>query len=142
MSETQDIPAAQPIANITGYHAHIYYDIVASRDRAGLVRQRIAERFPVQVGNWHDELVGPHLRPMYQVAFGVEQFATLVPWLMLNRQGLTVLVHPNTDNPQDDHLVNPLWLGEVLPVDAKWLPTTRHGEPETVTPNTRPHLSP
>jgi aromatic ring-cleaving dioxygenase len=34
-----------------------------------------------------------------------------VPWLMLNRGGLAVLVHPLTDNAYDDHSKHALWLG-------------------------------
>ncbi len=45
-----------------------------------------------------------------------------VPWLMLNRLGLTVLVHPNTEDARADHLVHALWMGEVLPLNADVLP--------------------
>jgi DOPA 4,5-dioxygenase len=58
---------------------------------------------------------------MYQVAFEAELFPTLVPWLMLNRLGLTIVVHPNTDRPKDDHLKHALWLGAVLQLDGSML---------------------
>jgi DOPA 4,5-dioxygenase len=80
---------------------------------------------------------------MYQVAFAPAVFAGLVPWLMLNRAGLTVLVHPNTDNPHDDHLVHALWLGEKLEVNADILPHAldEHGH-AAIVPNTTPSLAP
>jgi DOPA 4,5-dioxygenase len=31
---------------------------------------------------------------------------------MLNRQGLRILVHPETGNGYRDHAIYPLWLGE------------------------------
>ena len=65
--------------------------------------------------------VGPHTKPMYQLAFAGDQFAAVVPWLMLNRGGLNILVHPNTDDPVADHEVNPLWLGEAVPIDVEFL---------------------
>ena len=125
---------------ITSYHAHIYYD-AATRDVAASVREQIADRFSVQMGRWRDEPVGPHVRAMYQIAFEVALFPKLVPWLMLNRQGLTVLVHPNTDHPRDDHVLHPLWMGEVLDVKEEVLREARPNR-EQVLPNTTPTDAP
>ncbi len=138
---TQNEP--RRVAEIHSYHAHIYYDPVTTRPVAERLRQQIAERFAVQFGRWHDANVGPHVRAMYQVAFATETFALLVPWLMLNRAGLTVLIHPNTDNPQDDHLEKALWLGEKLDVRGDVLPDTLndHGH-DAIVPNTTPTQSP
>ncbi len=33
---------------------------------------------------------------MYQVAFTVDVLPRSLPWLLLNRHGLSVLIHPNT----------------------------------------------
>ena len=54
------------------------------------------------------------LLAMYQVKFDPEEFARIVPWLMLNRDGLNILVHPETTDAFTDHAVNALWLGEKL----------------------------
>lgn len=105
------------LSEINGYHAHIYYDPGKTRDVAAQVREGIAGAFPAAtVGSWHDEAVGPHTVAMYQVAFAVEDFPRLVPWLMLNRTGLDVLVHPLAGNAYDDHTVYAMWLGEKLPL--------------------------
>ncbi|PZO36639.1 MAG: 4,5-dioxygenase [Pseudanabaena frigida] len=103
---------------ITSYHAHIYYhpENLAAAEQ---VRQGLGDRFEVQLGRWHDQLVGPHTQSMYQVAFAVDQFDRLVPWLLLNRQGLAVLVHPNTGNAIADHTDHALWLGEKLEVNLE-----------------------
>lgn len=133
-----------PLSAITSYHAHIYYDLGEGRGRAARLRELIGERFVARIGAWHDELVGPHLKPMYQVAFALELFPRFVPWLMLNRMDLAVLVHPNTRRPRDDHLVNALWLGEVLPLKGEILPVeVAEGEIETLpAPNTSPTRQP
>jgi DOPA 4,5-dioxygenase len=55
------------------------------------------------------------------VAFAVEEFSRLVPWLMLNRQGLDVLVHPLTDDSVADHTQFALWLGSPLPLRVEVL---------------------
>lgn len=132
--------AATPILN---YHAHVYYDPVATRSTAEALRQRIGERFSVQLGRWHDLPVGPHTEAMYQVAFAAEAFASFVPWLMLNRAGLTVLVHPNTLAPRDDHLLHALWLGPPLALKQDVLPLRIDAKDESpIVPNTTPHLTP
>jgi DOPA 4,5-dioxygenase len=51
---------------------------------------------------------------MYQVAFPPEAFARVVPFLMLNRGELAVLVHPDTGDDLTDHTRHTLWLGEQL----------------------------
>jgi len=107
---------------IRSWHAHVYFDGADQRALAAALRERIAERFTVQLGRWHDRLVGPHLRPMYMVAFEPSLFADFVPWLALNRHGLDVLVHPNTLAPRADHLHHALWLGQTLPVNEAVLP--------------------
>jgi aromatic ring-cleaving dioxygenase len=110
------------ISEIASYHAHVYFHPTSSQGEAEALRAQIAQRFPVQLGRWHEVPVGPHPSAMYQIAFDKKLFATLVPWLMLNRRTLTVLVHPNTDNPHDDHLLHALWMGERLELDASRLP--------------------
>jgi aromatic ring-cleaving dioxygenase len=58
---------------------------------------------------------------MYQVAFAIDEFPRLVPWLMLNRGGLDILVHPLTDDSVADHTLFALWLGTPLPLRVEVL---------------------
>ena len=133
----------QTLAAIHSYHAHIYYDPPRTRGVAEALRSCIAERFSVQLGRWHDVPVGPHTAAMYQVAFGTEVFAKFVPWLMLNRGGLDVLVHPNTLAPRDDHLLHALWLGDKLALKEEVLPLRIDDKDESpVEPNTTSQLAP
>jgi DOPA 4,5-dioxygenase len=105
---------------IRGYHAHIYYD-GGSRQIAAELRAALGERFEITLGRWRDGPVGPHPQAMYQVAFAADIFAEFVPWLMLNRRGLTILVHPDTGQDVPDHEDYPLWLGEKLDLDIDML---------------------
>lgn len=108
---------SEEAALIEGYHAHIYYD-PETRGAAARVREGLAARFKVQLGRWHDPPVGPHPKSMYQVVFSPEQFGRIVPWLMLHREGLDILVHPETGDAVKDHLERCLWLGTKLELDV------------------------
>jgi aromatic ring-cleaving dioxygenase len=59
---------------------------------------------------------GPHPQSMYQIAFPAELLASFVSWLMLNRDGLTILLHPETGNDYADHTEHAVWFGAVLPL--------------------------
>ena len=88
-----------------------------SRTRAERLRERVAAEFPqAKLGRWHDELVGPHPQSMFQIAFPGEMLAAFVPWLMLNRDGLVVLLHPETGDDFTDHTAHAAWFGAVLPL--------------------------
>ncbi len=103
-------------AAIRGYHAHVYYD-AESKATAARLRERIGARFEVELGRWHDRPVGPHPMWSYQVAFKPEVFAEIVPWLMLNREGLIIFLHPDTGDDVPDHRDHPIWMGAKLEVD-------------------------
>jgi DOPA 4,5-dioxygenase len=140
MSE-QAVP--QGTGTIRSYHAHLYFRDPDERVAALQVREQIGARFSVQLGRVHDVPVGPHDEPMYQVAFAPETFASFVSWLMLNRQGLSVLVHPNTGRARDDHLVHALWLGVPLPIRGDFLSNDPARDViSPIEPNTSPSQNP
>ena len=110
-------PSKPDARKITHYHAHVYYDPATTRHIAERVREHIGAQFPqATLGRWHDALVGPHPQSMYQIAFPSEMLAAFVPWMMLNREGLTVLLHPETGNDRLDHTAHAAWFGAVLPL--------------------------
>jgi aromatic ring-cleaving dioxygenase len=117
-----------PPAAIKAYHAHVYYDVKTTRGRAARLRRRVAQKFPqAKLGRWHDELVGPHTQSMYQIAFPAGLFATFVPWLVLNRDSLAVLLHPETGDDYRDHTAHACWLGTQLPLRTEVLRRVRAG---------------
>ena len=65
---------------------------------------------------------------MRGVIFRTEEFQNIVPWLMLNREGLDVLVHPLTESSYDDHSKNALWLGTPVPMRLDILRPTYRAE--------------
>jgi DOPA 4,5-dioxygenase len=95
---------------ITSYHAHVYYD-AASCEQARQLCEAAGKHFPLTVGRMHDNPVGPHPRGSCQLAFAADQLAEVLPWLVLNRNSLTVFAHANTGDALKDHTAHVIWLG-------------------------------
>jgi aromatic ring-cleaving dioxygenase len=104
-----------PTPHIDGYHAHVYYD-PKTRPVAERLAATARERFAVEIGGFFDEPVGPHPVANLQIVFKPAEFAAVVPWLMLNRSGLDVLIHPLTDDSVRDHDSDGAWLGKPVPL--------------------------
>ncbi len=120
MSETKEADAieaarSEPISKIEGWHAHVYFD-ESTKETALALRADIEAEFgsKIEMGRFHERLVGPHPRNSYQVAFNPAVFAEIIPWLGLNRRGLTVFTHPESGDVVADHEVHALWMGEML----------------------------
>jgi len=132
--------APRPYTAIRSYHAHIYFD-EDSYAKAARIRKWVIERFPVELGNWNLEPRGPHVTPSFYFGFTNDLLPVVVPWLQLNSLGLTILIHPNTDDPRADHLYYTLWVNRSQPVNAfNW---KKAGEPgaepvEHIFPNVVP----
>jgi aromatic ring-cleaving dioxygenase len=119
-------PTSQPI-KIDGYHAHVYYD-AETRPRAARLRETIASALGVEVRELSDEPRGPHPVPQFRFTFTAAQFESVVPWLMLNRQDLDVLVHPLTDSSYDDHSRYAVWLGAPVALKLNTMRRTYRAE--------------
>jgi len=105
---------------ITGYHAHVYFD-AAARERARTLCEAARKAFGVAVGRMHDRPVGPHPRGSRQLTIGIDQFASVIPWLIVNRDGLTIFAHAESGNALKDHTDHVIWLGPSEPLDLSAL---------------------
>src|SRR5439155_26591150 len=61
------------------------------------------------------------------VIFKPDQFEHVVPYLMLHRDGLDVLVHPLTEDAVEDHTDFAMWLGKPVELKIHTLPHGRGG---------------
>ena len=131
--ESESAAQVIDIEQISGYHAHVYFE-PHTRPVAEKLREQLSE-FNVVLGRWKDGPVGPHTRAMYQVAFAPDQFDKVVRWLMVNRDGLDVLVHAETGlGHAGDHTTRALWLGQALPIKVAYLQQIDrdHNMPEAI----------
>ena len=102
--------------SITGWHAHVYFDL-DSKTAARALCEDAAARFGIVMGRMHDGPVGPHPTGSCQLTVPAASFAEVIPWLALNRGALTVFAHAETGDHLADHTRHVLWLGESLPLD-------------------------
>jgi len=117
-----------------GYHAHIYYD-PQTRGTAERVCNAVSDKFRVEIEGFRDEPRGPHPISNVLVIFKPDQFELVVPYLMLNRDGLDVLIHPLTTDAVEDHSGYAIWLGNPVELKLHTLPRGRGGQlPSGVTP--------
>ena len=116
----------QSVANL-GYHAHIYYDPAKTRAVAERVFAVLGEKFGVEIEEFRDTPRGPHPISNALVIFKPDQFEHVVPFLMLNRDVLDVLVHPLTEDAVEDHSSFAIWLGNPVELRLNTLPRGRGG---------------
>jgi DOPA 4,5-dioxygenase len=95
---------------IENFHAHVYYD-AATRAQAHKLCAAAGKKFGVRVGRMHDDPVGPHPRGSCQLTVGNDQFAEVIPWLIVHRGALTIFAHAQTGDALKDHTDHVLWLG-------------------------------
>ena len=107
------------MSEIENFHAHVYYDL-PEREKALKLCEAAGKKFGVKVGRMHDNPVGPHPRGSCQLTIKIEQLPDVLPWLVLNRRGLTVFTHAQTGNALKDHTDHVIWLGpsETLKLSA------------------------
>jgi aromatic ring-cleaving dioxygenase len=105
---------------ITSYHAHVYFD-AAEHDRARSLCEAAHKALGVVVGRMHDRPVGPHPRGSCQLTIGIDQFASVIPRLIVNRGRLTIFAHAETGDALKDHTDHVIWLGPSEPLDLSTL---------------------
>ena len=117
---------AESVGNL-GYHAHIYYNPERTRGVAQRVCAAAEKQFRIENDGFRDEPRGPHPIANVLLVFKPDQFEHVVPWLMLNRGGLDVLVHPLTTDAVEDHRAYAIWLGNPVELKLHTLPHGRGG---------------
>ena len=105
------------MSQVTEFHAHVYFG-QETVEQARTLCEQARDRFDIEIGRMHLKPVGPHPCWSCQLEFGPELFADVVPWLVLNRDGLVVFLHPETGNVMADHTEHAMWMGAKLELDT------------------------
>ncbi len=93
------------------YHAHIYFT-PDQLERAESLVNKIKENFDLEIGRVWNKPVGPHPVGSCQITVPNEAFAQFIPWLMREREGLDIFLHPNSGDDLADHTRYAAWLGK------------------------------
>lgn len=102
-------------STITGWHAHVYFD-PDRIEEARKVCEAVRDRYGIAMGRMHAAPVGPHPTGSCQLTVPPDRFAEVIGWLALNRDGLAVFAHAETEDPLADHTEHVIWLGESRPL--------------------------
>lgn len=108
---------------LSEFHIHVYFDL-NNKQKACDVYNAMSQSFPstILMGSIHDQPIGPHTKPMFSASLISDMmFGPMINWLMFNRQGLSVLVHPISDDDLTDHTEHALWLGQPVALDLNKL---------------------
>jgi aromatic ring-cleaving dioxygenase len=111
-----------PNISIRGYHIHVYCN-PEQTPIAQEVREAMIKDLPVieGAGPVRNRPVGPHPLPMFEAWFQPEGISEVLPWILANRRGLPVLIHPLTGNDYIDHAEHAIWIGEKLELNLEML---------------------
>ena len=100
------------------YHAHVYFD-ASSKDTIETVQEGLRAHFGtrIRVSSLREKPVGPHPLPMFEVIFPTQEHDAARQWLVDNRLGHDILMHPVMENDLLAHQEFADWLGQTLPLD-------------------------
>lgn len=114
-------------------HSHIYFT-PETRETADRLRQKIITIFGdrTQISRLIDRPIGPHPLPMFEVDFLSPLAGEFAPFLEREREGLSVLIHPVSEDEVKDHVERSVWLGEKLELNIGFLEDYMAGKVESV----------
>ncbi|ODV64244.1 DOPA 4,5-dioxygenase family protein [Ascoidea rubescens DSM 1968] len=120
------------ICNIKSYDIHTYFakTNLPEKQKAYQLREKLLEDFAQEIKagdiryyKIHDDPLGPHPIGMWEIDFKKpEIFSKIVPWYQINHDGLSVLIHPRSDQGDlKDHTAHAMWLGHKVRLISSFL---------------------
>jgi DOPA 4,5-dioxygenase len=109
---------------IRSYDVHVYFfhTSESSASQARALHSQVKELFPHLLLKFWAAPIGPHGIANFEINLkSPAELASFLPWIQLRRGSFSVLVHPNTGYPLDDHTVNAMWIGQAQVLDLSVL---------------------
>lgn len=117
---------------VLGYHVHLYFEHGKPSEKvAKLLVSRIKKNSSDKIDETlvYSQLVGPHTQPNYALHIKTEGFLEIVSSLQLDSSGLSILIHPETGNDEQDHAERAMWLGKQLTLDMTYFTWLKNRNP-------------
>lgn len=108
---------------IQGYHVHVYCQPEQHTLCEDIRTKMMADLGGILggAGPVRNRPVGPHPLPMFEAWFQPNGLNSVLEWILANRSGLPVLIHPLSGNDYEDHAKHGIWIGEKLQLDLSVL---------------------
>ena len=106
----------QEMDGVADYHVHIYFDDQRVELATRLRKALEADERVRQLGRMHVGPIGPHPGRQFQVLLAPDKLQPVLHWIDENRDGLSVLIHPDIDDDLAAHTTYARWLGEPVPL--------------------------
>jgi aromatic ring-cleaving dioxygenase len=95
------------------FHAHVFFD-PGDAEHARAISAELPGATGATVTSWLDRPGGPLPQAQFQIELTSAELGTVTEWLMLHREGLSMLLHPETGDDLLDHTAHAAWLGTPL----------------------------
>ena len=93
------------------YHVHIYFDDERAPHAQRLRSHLEGDDRVTSLGRMHTGPIGPHPCRQFQVLLSEGNLNPVLNWIDENRDGLSVLIHPDIDDDWAAHTTHARWLG-------------------------------
>jgi len=122
------------------FHVYFYQNNEKSINKAYNLRNNIIKNIKegyfkiVPLERVNHKPIGPHIIGSYEVWVPKEYFWKSFSWFTLNRNDLSILIHPLTSQEKKDHKERSVWMGTPLPLDIDVL-EDKNGDVESQYPD-------
>lgn len=109
------------------FHVYFYQNNEKSVNEAYKLRNNLIKQINkgyfklVPLERINHQPIGPHIIASYEVWVPKEYFWKAFSWFTLNRNRLSILIHPLTSEEKKDHDERSVWMGKQLPLDLDML---------------------